>query len=145
MKATLNNTCSQVVLTSAYILPTNLYTKLTIKRDDTTVHEQEYSSPTNVTVALDFDDGVYDVFLTAVLQDGSLVEERGCIVSLCTTYCEKLTNADDEQLLSLLALSLANDCPVCSCDHLKDLFKETEHVPSGPCKCCPMPTCTSCH
>lgn len=145
MKVTLNNTCNSVVIESDYILPTNLMTKLTIKKDDTVIHEQEYSSVSSITVNHDFADGVYDLFLLAVLEDASLINERGCLVSLCDTYCEKLTNADQEQTLALLALSLANNCPLCSCEHLKDLFKETEYVPTGPCKCCPMPTCSSCH
>lgn len=145
MKVTLNSTCDSVIVESQYIQTNNLLTKLTIKKDDTVIHEQEYTSVSSISVEHDFADGVYDVFLLAVLNDASVVNERGCLVSLCDTYCSRLVEADAEQTLALLALSLANNCPLCSCEHLKDLFKETEYVPTGPCKCCPMPTCTSCH
>jgi len=152
MNITINNTCSQITVTSPILLNTNVANTLKViyKGTEHTVTVPINIStfnilPTHVGMTGTFTDGVYTIFFRNTLLGGAVKEDRGCAVSLCSTKCSDdmiswYTSKNLDKVLTYEALKVGQDCVSCNCSTLETLFNDLQENDTNTCSncCCTM-------
>ena len=148
MNITVNNTCSQITVTSDILLITNTANTLKVTYKGV---EHNVTVPTNISTFTitpahvgmtgTFTDGVYTIFFRNTLTGGAVKEDRGCAVALCTTKCSNdmqnwYMTKDLDKVLTYEALKVGQDCTSCSCSTLEKLFNDLTQDDSDTCSSC---------
>lgn len=150
MTITVNSNCTSILVNSDNFNGNNISNSLSlIINGGTAVVLVPLSNATSYTItpaSLDLDvfvEGVYQIELSSVLSDSSVVEDRGCTAVICALKCSESTlllYKDPINIMKVLALEglqAATDCVTCSCSLMTDFYniiKDDESTCS--CGCC---------
>jgi len=96
-------------------------------------------TPTLLGMGTKFKDGVYRLILEVTKNTSVVLTETECSFVNCTQECKLVFKEDDpdsvERSLAFVALTLSNNCSVCSCADLCELYTFTQKTTCHDCAC----------